>query len=68
LVKSKNHAVKPQCLGVLMSLRIKDINLDSEKQNEIRQKKLAKKERNLSMSKRDRKVTKINFNVISYIL
>lgn len=39
-----------------MALRIKDINLDQEKNLEIRQKKLNKKERNLSTSKRDRKV------------
>ena len=39
-----------------MALRIKDINLDQERDLEVRQKKLHKKERNLSTSKRDRKV------------
>jgi len=62
-VKSKNHAVKPQCLTVLMNLRIKDINLDHEKQIEMKQKKLTKKERMLSSSKRDRKVRKFIFLV-----
>ncbi|XP_059486396.1 nucleolar complex protein 3 homolog [Neocloeon triangulifer] len=58
LVKARSHNVKPQCLKVLLALRIKDINLDKERELETKHKKLNRKERFLSSSKRDRKRAK----------
>ncbi|XP_065336013.1 nucleolar complex protein 3-like isoform X2 [Cloeon dipterum] len=58
LVRSKKHAVRPECVSVLLTLRIKDVNLDKEKEIEKKHKKLSKKERFLSSSKRDRKRAK----------
>jgi nucleolar complex protein 3 len=44
---------------VLLSLRIKDINLDKEKEEEMKQKKLmSHKQRILALSKRERKKNK----------
>ncbi|XP_043505976.1 nucleolar complex protein 3 homolog isoform X1 [Polistes fuscatus] len=58
-IKSKGHSVHPEVLSVLLSLRIKDIDLDKEKEDETKQKKLmSHKQRILSLSKRERKKSK----------
>lgn len=44
-------------LDVLLVLRIKDVNLDEEKEQELKQKKLmSHKQKLLQMSKKERKV------------
>ncbi|XP_055707209.1 nucleolar complex protein 3 homolog [Phlebotomus papatasi] len=56
LVKTKQNNVYPEVLTSLTSLYIKDINLDAEKEKEIKEKKLeAKKSRVMNLSKRERK-------------
>lgn len=57
LVKNKrHHQISPDCLDTLLSLRIKDINLDQEKAEEInRYKTLTRKEKLLIMSKTERR-------------
>lgn len=58
-VKVKAHSVHSEVLSVLLSLRIKDINLDKEKEEETKQKKLmSHKQRILALSKRERKKSK----------
>jgi nucleolar complex protein 3 len=57
LVKNKrNHQIPPDCLDILITLRIKDINLDKEKEEEIsRYKTLTRKQKILIMSKNERR-------------
>lgn len=58
-IKSKKHSVRPEVITVLLSLRIKDINLDKEKEDEAKQKKLmSHKQRILALSRRERKRNK----------
>lgn len=57
LVKSRSHSVRSEVLKVLLALRIKDINLEKEKKDEIKQKKFMKhKQKLLTLSKKERKV------------
>ncbi|GFG40146.1 hypothetical protein Cfor_08231, partial [Coptotermes formosanus] len=59
LVKSRSHSVHSEVLKVLLSLRIKDINLEKEKEDEMKQKKFMKhKQKLLTMSKKERKRSK----------
>jgi nucleolar complex protein 3 len=57
LIKNKrHHQIPPDCLDILITLRIKDINLDREKEEEIsRYKTLTRKEKILIMSKNERR-------------
>jgi nucleolar complex protein 3 len=56
-VKSRSHSVHSEVLKVLLSLRIKDINLEREKEVELKQKTFMKhKQKLLAMSKKERKV------------
>ena len=58
-IKLKAHSVHSQVVTVLLSLRIKDVNLDKEKQDETKQRKLmSHKQRILALSKRERKKNK----------
>ncbi|XP_028049441.1 nucleolar complex protein 3 homolog isoform X2 [Monomorium pharaonis] len=58
-IKSKKHSVHPEVITVLLALRIKDVNLDKEKEDETKQKKLmSHKQRILALSKRERKKNK----------
>ncbi|XP_026674168.1 nucleolar complex protein 3 homolog isoform X2 [Ceratina calcarata] len=58
-IKLKAHSVHSEVLQVLLSLRIKDVNLDKEKEEETKQKKLTShKQRILALSKRERKRNK----------
>uniref|UniRef100_A0A1B6JVH4 Nucleolar complex protein 3 homolog n=1 Tax=Homalodisca liturata TaxID=320908 RepID=A0A1B6JVH4_9HEMI len=59
LVKSRSHTVHQEVISVLLTLRIKDVNLDQEKEAEIKQKKfMTHKQKLLAMSKRERKRSK----------
>ncbi|XP_054260886.1 nucleolar complex protein 3 homolog [Macrosteles quadrilineatus] len=59
LVKSRSHTVHKEVISVLLGLRIKDINLDQEKESEIKQKKfMTHKQKLLAMSKKERKRSK----------
>lgn len=56
LVKARAHSVHCEVLSVLLALPIKDVNLDKEKEEEMKNKKLMQhKKRLLSVSKRERK-------------
>lgn len=56
-MKRREHNVHADVLVVLLSLRIKDVNLDKEKEDELQQKKFkGRKMKLLSMSKKERKV------------
>lgn len=56
LVKSKLNNVHLDCLTCLIALKIKNVNLDAEKENELKQKKLeAHRQRILNLSKKERK-------------
>jgi nucleolar complex protein 3 len=56
-VKSRSHSVRSEVLKVLLALRIKDINLEKEKVDEMKQKKFMKhKQKLLTLSKKERKV------------
>lgn len=69
-MKNRSHNVKVDMLEVLLHLQIKDINLDLDKQREIKEKKLqAKKQNVLQLSKRERKVQRkcfIDFTIIVF--
>ncbi|XP_014484925.1 PREDICTED: nucleolar complex protein 3 homolog isoform X2 [Dinoponera quadriceps] len=55
-IKAKRHSVYPEVITVLLSLRIKDVNLDKEKEEETKQRKLmSHKQRILALSRRERK-------------
>ncbi|XP_013116892.2 nucleolar complex protein 3 homolog [Stomoxys calcitrans] len=56
LIKSKNNVVHLECISCLKALKIKNVNLDAEKENELKQKKLeAHRQRLLNLSKKERK-------------
>ncbi|XP_071652136.1 nucleolar complex protein 3 [Temnothorax longispinosus] len=58
-IKSRKHSVHPEVIAVLLALRIKDVNLDKEKEDETKQKKLmSHKQRILALSRRERKKSK----------
>ncbi|KYN01272.1 Nucleolar complex protein 3 like protein [Cyphomyrmex costatus] len=58
-IKSRKHSVYSEMIAVLLALRIKDINLDKEKEDEIKQKKLmSHKKRILALSRREKKKNK----------
>ena len=58
-VKPRGHSVHHEVVSVLLGLRIKDINLDKEREEEMKQKKLmSHKQRILALSKRERKKSK----------
>ncbi|XP_014097597.1 nucleolar complex protein 3 [Bactrocera oleae] len=56
LIKSKLPNVHVECITCLLALKIKNVNLDAEKENELKQKKLeAHRQRLMSLSKKERK-------------
>ncbi|KAK6639087.1 hypothetical protein RUM43_007357 [Polyplax serrata] len=56
LVKSRKNVVHSDVILVLLSLNLKDVNLDKEKEDEIKRKKdEAKKHKLLKLSKREKK-------------
>lgn len=57
LIKNKrHHQIPPDCLDILIALRIKDVNLDKEREEEInRYKTLTRKEKLLILSKTERR-------------
>ncbi|KAH8369393.1 hypothetical protein KR009_009639, partial [Drosophila setifemur] len=56
LIKTKQNNVHVDCITCLMGLKIKNVNLDAEKENELKQKKLENhRQRLLSLSKKERK-------------
>ncbi|XKL69442.1 hypothetical protein PGB90_007211 [Kerria lacca] len=56
LVKTRAHSVHCEALAVLLSLRIKNVNLDQEKEDEIKNKKFkTRRQKLLTMSKKERK-------------
>ncbi|XP_011297136.1 nucleolar complex protein 3 homolog [Fopius arisanus] len=58
-IKQHEQTVHPEIISVLLSLRIKDINLDAERKEEAKKKKLTShKQRILALSKRERKKNK----------
>lgn len=56
-LKSHAHNVNVEMLEVLLALKIKEVNLDEEKEQEMKQKKLQSKKGNiLQLSKKEKKV------------
>uniref|UniRef100_A0A336M7G6 Nucleolar complex protein 3 homolog n=2 Tax=Culicoides sonorensis TaxID=179676 RepID=A0A336M7G6_CULSO len=56
LIKKNQNVVHVELISCLLSLQIKNINLDAEKENEIKQKKLEQhKSRVINLSKREKK-------------
>ncbi|XP_034115776.2 nucleolar complex protein 3 homolog [Drosophila albomicans] len=56
LIKTKQNNVHLECITCMMGLKIKHVNLDAEKENELKQKKLeSHRQRLLSLSKKERK-------------
>ena len=57
LIKNKrHHQIPPSCLEILLALRIKDVNLDKEKEEVIsRYKTLTRKQKLLVLSKNERR-------------
>ncbi|KAH8344358.1 hypothetical protein KR084_010176, partial [Drosophila pseudotakahashii] len=56
LIKTKQNNVHVECITCLMGLKIKNVNLDAEKENDLKQKKLeSHRQRLLSLSKKERK-------------
>ncbi|KAH8280829.1 hypothetical protein KR054_000291, partial [Drosophila jambulina] len=56
LIKTKQNNVHVECITCLMGLKIKSVNLDAEKENELKQKKLeSHRQRLISLSKKERK-------------
>lgn len=56
-MKNRSHNVRVDMLEILLALKIKDVNLDQEKEREIKEKKLqAHKQNVLQLSKKERKV------------
>lgn len=59
-MKKHSHDVQLDMLEILLVLRIKDVNLDHDKEQEIKEKKLLSHKQNiLQMSKREKKVRKL---------
>lgn len=57
LVKSKTNAVHSEVVSVFLSLRLKEINLDHEKEIELKEKQFkSKRQKLLTMSKKEKKV------------
>lgn len=57
LIKKRSHCVHPEVLRVLLNLNIKEVNLDKEKEDELKGKKLNdRKQRLFFMSNKERKV------------
>lgn len=57
-LKTHAHNVNIEMLQVLLALRIKEVNLDEEKEYELKQKKLQSKKGNiLKLSKKEKKVS-----------
>lgn len=62
-LKNHSHNVRVDMLEILLALKIKDVNLDQEKEREIKEKKLqAHKQNVLQLSKKEKKVC--NFNTL----
>ena len=58
-IKLRGHSVHVEVVRVLLALRIKDVDLDKERDEEAKQKKLmSHKQRILALSKRERKKSK----------
>lgn len=58
-MKTRAHSVHCEALAVLLALRIRDVNLDQEKEDEIKNKKfMSRRQKVLTMSKKERKVSK----------
>lgn len=56
LIKSKSNLVHVEVVNSMLTLQIKTINLDTEKENELKQKKMeAHKARLINMSKKEKK-------------
>ncbi|XP_037946269.1 nucleolar complex protein 3 homolog [Teleopsis dalmanni] len=56
LIKTKNQLVHLDCVTCLLSMQLKNVNLDAEKENELKQKKLeAHRQRLMNLSKKERK-------------
>ncbi|XP_055905820.1 nucleolar complex protein 3 homolog [Eupeodes corollae] len=56
LIKARSNLVHLDMITCLLALKIKNVNLDAEKENELKQKKLeAHKQRLLNLSKKERK-------------
>ncbi|KAI4467923.1 nucleolar complex protein 3 [Holotrichia oblita] len=56
LCKKKAHNVRPDVLELLLHLKIKDVNIDQQKENEIKQKTIKSHKHNvLKMSKKEKK-------------
>ncbi|KAK2703683.1 hypothetical protein QYM36_017977 [Artemia franciscana] len=65
-VKHCHHRFPPDCLQALLSLRIKDVNLDKEKMNELnRYRTLTRKEKLLQLSKRERRGFYNDYRLVS---
>lgn len=58
VIKSRSHCVHSELISILIALPMKDINLDQEKENELKQKQLTNKQRYFAMSKKERKRNK----------
>lgn len=58
-IKLRGHSVHSEVVSVLLALRIKEVNLDKEREEDAKQKKLmSHKQRILALSKRERKKDK----------
>lgn len=59
LIKAKSNVVHLDMITCLLALKIKNVNLDAEKENELKQKKLeGHRQRLLNLSKKERKRNK----------
>lgn len=58
-VKSKSNNLHPECISIFLQLKLRDINLDEEKDAETKKKEfLKKKHKILRMTKREKKRNK----------
>lgn len=58
-VKSRSNLPHPECILIFLHLKLKDVNLDQEKESEMKEKKfLSKKHKVLRMTKREKKRNK----------
>lgn len=58
VIKSRSHCVHSELISILIALPMKDINLDQEKENELKQKQLTNKQKYFAMSKKEKKRNK----------
>lgn len=66
-LKTHAHNINVEIVEVLLALNLKDVNLDFEKEQNIKDKKLkANKQKILQMSKKERKVTSNNCLLIRF--